>query len=79
MMKFSTEVLRIIKTCNLYASCISSGIAVAVVGPCLLDFQEIVHTDTQHIAVIYTGRSIGYLVGSLIGAQLVLNIMVSSS
>ncbi|CAL1291790.1 unnamed protein product, partial [Larinioides sclopetarius] len=70
MMKFSTEVLRIIKTCNLYASCISSGIAVAVVGPCLLDFQEIVHTDTQHIAVIYTGRSIGYLVGSLIGGTL---------
>ncbi|XP_055952788.1 sodium-dependent glucose transporter 1A-like [Argiope bruennichi] len=70
MVKFSSKTLRIIKTCNLYASCISGGIAFAVVGPCLLDLQEIVHTDTEHIGVIYTGRSAGYLVGSLIGGAL---------
>ncbi|GBM80847.1 Sodium-dependent glucose transporter 1 [Araneus ventricosus] len=70
MTKLSSKALRIIKTCNLYASCISSGIAMAVVGPCLLEFQEIVHTDAEHRALIYTGRSIGYLVGCLLGGAL---------
>lgn len=39
----------------------------AVSGPCLLDLQNIAHTDTQHIAYIYTGRFIGYLVGAVLG------------
>ncbi|CAL1291799.1 unnamed protein product [Larinioides sclopetarius] len=70
MTKLSSKALRIIKTCNLYACCISSGIGMAVVGPCLLDFQEIVHTDSEHIAIIFTGRSTGYLAGSLLGGTL---------
>ncbi|KAF8771541.1 Sodium-dependent glucose transporter 1 like protein [Argiope bruennichi] len=70
MTRLSSKALRIIKTCNLYASCISSGISMAVVGPCLLDFQELVHTDTEHIAIIFTCRSAGYLAGSLLGGAL---------
>ncbi|XP_055952735.1 sodium-dependent glucose transporter 1A-like [Argiope bruennichi] len=70
MTRLSSKALRIIKTCNLYASCVSSGISMAVVGPCLLDFQELVHTDTEHIAIIFTCRSAGYLAGSLLGGAL---------
>ncbi|GFY39101.1 sodium-dependent glucose transporter 1 [Trichonephila inaurata madagascariensis] len=66
----SSKKMRIIKTCNLYISSISSGISMAVIGPVLLNLQEIVHTDTEHIAVIYTGRSNGYLFGSLVGGVL---------
>ncbi|GIY14221.1 sodium-dependent glucose transporter 1A [Caerostris darwini] len=70
MTNLSLKHLRIIKTCNLYASSIASGISMAVIGPTLLNLQEIVHTDIEHIALIYDGRSSGYLVGSLVGGVL---------
>ncbi|GFT36278.1 major facilitator superfamily domain-containing protein 4A [Nephila pilipes] len=70
MANLSSKRLKIIKTFNLYISSISSGVSMAVIGPVLLDLQEIVHTDTEHIAFIYTGRSNGYLFGSLVGGVL---------
>lgn len=43
------------------------GLSIAIPGPTLLDLQNIVQTDTSHIAYIYLARSSGYLMGSLIG------------
>ena len=43
------------------------GMSISLTGPCLLDLQHTVHTDTQHIAMIYTARSTGYLIGAIIG------------
>ncbi|KFM60628.1 Sodium-dependent glucose transporter 1, partial [Stegodyphus mimosarum] len=70
MVKLSEKWLRIIKTTNLYLCFFNLGMSVAVPGPTLLDMQNLVNTDTQHIAFIYTARSIGYLVGSLLGGVL---------
>ncbi|KAG8181419.1 hypothetical protein JTE90_018886 [Oedothorax gibbosus] len=67
---FTPKRLRIIKTCNLYISSIASGMSMAVAGPTLLDLQHVVHTDTKQIALVYTGRSSGYLLGSIIGGVL---------
>ncbi|GFW71953.1 HTH_Tnp_Tc3_2 domain-containing protein [Trichonephila clavipes] len=43
------------------------GMSVSITGPTLLDIQKLVNTDIQHITIIYTARSIGYLIGSLSG------------
>ena len=35
-----------------------------------MDLQERIHTDTTHMALIFTARSVGYLLGSLVGGFL---------
>ncbi len=47
------------------------GLCLAIPGPTLLDLQENTHTDTKHVSQIFTGRSLGYLTGSVIGGVLV--------
>ncbi|GFQ82312.1 hypothetical protein TNCT_731681 [Trichonephila clavata] len=46
-----------------------AGMSVSITGPTLLDVQKLVNTDIQHITIIYTARSIGYLIGSLSGYE----------
>lgn len=67
MPKLSEKCIKIIKTCNLYLCFLVLGMSVSITGPTLLDLQTLVNTDIQHIAIIYTARSIGYLIGSLTG------------
>ncbi|GBM16324.1 Sodium-dependent glucose transporter 1A [Araneus ventricosus] len=62
--------IKIFKTCNLYLCFLMLGMSVAIPGPTLLDLQNLVNTDMQHIAFIYTARSAGYLIGSLSGGVL---------
>lgn len=50
--------------------CVIQGLCIAIPGPTLLDLKERIHTDTTHMALIFTARSIGYLLGSLIGGFL---------
>ncbi|GIY14926.1 sodium-dependent glucose transporter 1 [Caerostris extrusa] len=64
------KVLKIIKTCNLYLCFLVVGMNIAVTGPTLLDLKNLVNTDMEHIAFIYTARSTGYLIGSLTGGIL---------
>ncbi|KAF8785944.1 Sodium-dependent glucose transporter 1 like protein [Argiope bruennichi] len=67
---FTATRIKIFKTCNLYLCFLMLGMSVAIPGPTLLDLQNLVNTDMQHIAFIYTARSAGYLFGSLSGGVL---------
>ncbi|ELU06808.1 hypothetical protein CAPTEDRAFT_82130, partial [Capitella teleta] len=46
------------------------GLCIAIPGPTLLDLQEQTNTDTEQISRLFTGRSVGYLFGSLMGGFL---------
>ena len=46
------------------------GLCIAIPGPTLLDLQQSTGADTSQISRIFTGRSVGYLVGSIIGGFL---------
>ncbi|CAL1261621.1 unnamed protein product [Larinioides sclopetarius] len=70
MALLTTKGIKIFKTCNLYLCFLMLGMSVAIPGPTLLDLQNLVGTDMQHIAFIYTARSAGYLFGSLSGGVL---------
>lgn len=43
------------------------GLAIAVLGPTLQDLQVQLQTDLPHISYIFTGRSAGYVAGSILG------------
>ena len=45
----------------------TQGLAVSVVGPTLQDLQAQLHTDLPHVSYIFTGRSAGYVIGSIMG------------
>ncbi|XP_054720646.1 sodium-dependent glucose transporter 1-like [Uloborus diversus] len=70
MVNLTPKTLKIIKTCNLYLGCVVFGMCFAIPGPTLLDLQHIIKTDTEHIAFVYTARSIGYLIGSFVGGMI---------
>lgn len=46
------------------------GLCIAIPGPTLLDLGDRVNTDTTHMALIFSARSVGYLLGALIGGFL---------
>lgn len=46
------------------------GLCIAIPGPTLLDLGARVNTDTEHMSLIFTARSLGYLIGSVIGGFL---------
>ncbi|KAI0238738.1 Sodium-dependent glucose transporter 1 [Lamellibrachia satsuma] len=46
------------------------GLSIAILGPTLLDLQQRTHTDIKQISRVFTVRSIGYLVGSIVGGFL---------
>ena len=46
------------------------GLCIAIPGPTLLDLGDCVNTDTTHMALIFSARSVGYLLGALIGGFL---------
>ena len=43
------------------------GLCYAIPGPTLLDLQLQTKVDLEEISSIFTGRSFGYLIGSLVG------------
>lgn len=67
MPKITEKFVKIARTCVLYLSYFALGLGSSVPGPTLLDLQYAVRTDTKHIAFIYSSRSTGYLLGSLLG------------
>ncbi|OWF50543.1 sodium-dependent glucose transporter 1-like [Mizuhopecten yessoensis] len=48
----------------------SLGLCIAIPGPTLIDLGERVQSDTTHMALVFTARSVGYLLGALVGGFL---------
>ena len=42
----------------------------AIPGPTLLDLQQQTNTDTETVSRIFTGRSVGYLLGTIVSGML---------
>ena len=48
----------------------AQGLCISIPGATLLDLEERTHSSTEHIALIFTARSMGYLLGSIVGGVL---------
>ncbi|XP_074660196.1 sodium-dependent glucose transporter 1-like [Tubulanus polymorphus] len=62
--------LKVVQTIILCLSFCGMGLVIALPGPTMLDLQEITGADTEKTMRIFTGRSIGYLLGSIVGGLL---------
>lgn len=58
------------KTLCLSLAFFTLGLCIAIPGPTLLDLGDRVNTDTTHMALIFSARSVGYLLGALVGGFL---------
>ncbi|KAJ8298960.1 hypothetical protein KUTeg_023020 [Tegillarca granosa] len=58
------------KTICLSLAFLALGLCIAIPGPTLLDLMDRVKTDTTHMLLIFSARSVGYLFGSLVGGFL---------
>ncbi|XP_052067625.1 uncharacterized protein LOC127706946 [Mytilus californianus] len=58
------------KTTCLSLAFFTLGLCIAIPGPTLLDLGDKINTDTTHMALIFSARSVGYLLGALIGGFL---------
>ncbi|KAK3103868.1 hypothetical protein FSP39_022518 [Pinctada imbricata] len=61
---------RFSKTVCLSLAFFTLGLCIAIPGPTFIDLQQRIESDTTHTALIFTARSIGYLLGSLVGGFL---------
>lgn len=61
---------RIPKTIAYYAAFIALGLATASLGPTLPGLAAHTHTLLSEISYLFTARSLGYLLGSLLGGRL---------
>jgi len=52
------------------STCLLQGLCIAILGPTLLDLQQRTHTDINEISKVFTVRSVGYLIGSVVGGLL---------
>lgn len=50
--------------------CLKQGLCIAIPGATLLDLRDRTHTDTETVSLIFTARSLGYLLGSIVGGVL---------
>ncbi len=58
------------RTASYYASYISLGLVIAVLGPTLPGLAEHTGTKLSEISFLFTAHSFGYLLGSLLGGRL---------
>ncbi|XP_023930621.1 sodium-dependent glucose transporter 1-like [Lingula anatina] len=58
---------RYFKTVSLCIAFMGLGACIALPGPTLIDLREQVQTTVQYISYIFSGRSAGYLGGSILG------------
>ncbi|KAK6191355.1 hypothetical protein SNE40_003069 [Patella caerulea] len=66
----STWSKKFIQTIVLSLAFFALGLCIAIPGPTLLDLGERVHASIDKISLIFTARSFGYLLGSIIGGFL---------
>jgi FHS family Na+ dependent glucose MFS transporter 1 len=58
------------KTIAYYAAFVALGLVVASLGPTLPGLAEHTRTRLSEISFLFTARSLGYLLGSLLGGRL---------
>ncbi|XP_013395625.1 sodium-dependent glucose transporter 1A [Lingula anatina] len=61
---------RTFKTLLLCSAAVGLGLCVSVPGPTLIDLRKQVHASLETVSYIFSGRSAGYLLGSLVGGVL---------
>ncbi|CAL1529611.1 unnamed protein product [Lymnaea stagnalis] len=61
---------RVRKTAALSMAFFCLGLCLAIPGPTLLDLGARVGGNTEHMSYIFTARSVGYLIGSVVGGIL---------
>lgn len=61
---------KLAKTSALSAAFFCLGLCIAIPGPTLLDLGKMVGEDTHHMVLVFTARSLGYLLGSVGGGIL---------
>ena len=61
---------KLAKTISYYAAFIALGLANASLGPTLPGLAENTGTQLREISFLFTGNSLGYLIGSLLGGRL---------
>ena len=66
----SADDQKIAKTAGYYMAFIALGIVAAVLGPTLTDLAEHTQSTVRDISYLFTARSFGYLVVSLLGGRL---------
>ena len=59
--------LKIGLTAGNYAAFFCLGLLLSMLGPTLLDLAEILHAPISTMAFVFTARSLGYLLGSVVG------------
>jgi fucose permease len=60
---------KIVKTAAYYAAFVALGLAAASLGPTLPGLAEHTHSHLNEISLLFTARSLGYLLGSLTGGR----------
>ncbi|RUS89551.1 hypothetical protein EGW08_002669, partial [Elysia chlorotica] len=66
----SEQKRKLAKTGSLSLAFFCLGLCIAIPGPTLLDLGKTVGRDTQHMVLVFTARSLGYLLGSVGGGIL---------
>ena len=61
---------RISKTASYYAAFVALGLVSASLGPTLPNLAANTQTQLHQISILFTARSLGYLIGSLLGGRL---------
>jgi len=61
---------RILDTVGYYAAFVALGMATASLGPTLPSLAERTQSHLREISFLFTARSLGYLIGSLLGGRL---------
>ncbi|XP_070572018.1 sodium-dependent glucose transporter 1A-like [Ptychodera flava] len=65
--ELDTFFYKVIKTVSLYFSFFGLGLCLAVIGPSLLDLKFQVGATLQQVTLVFTARSVGYVIGSIVG------------
>lgn len=68
--RYSPSTVRCAKTLCLYTSFFGLGMCVAIIGPTLLELKCHTGAKLEQMSFAFTSRSIGYLIGSMIGGWL---------
>ncbi len=58
------------QTAGYYAAFVALGLIGALLGPTLTSLAQHTRVGLDQISILFTGRSLGYLVGSLLGGRL---------
>ncbi|KAH9500475.1 hypothetical protein Btru_072010 [Bulinus truncatus] len=61
---------RMMKTLAISMAFFCLGLCVAIPGPTLIELGRNVNSNTEHMSYIFTARSMGYLIGSVVGGIL---------